>query len=173
MNKLKFYIWDIYWSSMIGLAVFIVGLLIEIRDMSFHKIWLSFLQDPLNFLVILFINMFFCMAVGAVIGAVSLFFIFQIFLKLIQKPLFGLLIGFISNFLIVAVLNIVGAFLTGVRDYQQFVKTLWFWALPVSEALSFFLIIPWYKRFIFYKEKLEQKKILIRNQQQCQGEKKD
>lgn len=156
MSKFKFYMWNVFWSSLIGIIIFILALLIWGWQNSFHKMVVYFLDNPLSLLF----NLLFCMAVGAIIGTVSLFSVFQIFLSLTQRPL----IGFISNFMVVAVLNIVGAICTGVRNYQQFTQTMWFLALIISEALSFFLIYPWYRRLMFYKEKLELKKASLRKQ---------
>ncbi len=154
MNKHKFYIWNAFWSSLIGLSVFIFALLTWGWQISYHQLINIIVDHPLSFLS----NMLFSMAVGAIIGTVSLFFVFQIFLKLTQKPL----IGFISNFVVVALMNIIGAIVFGVRTYQQFIQTEWFLALIISEALSFFLISHWYQRLKFYKEKLEQKKESLR-----------
>ncbi len=155
MSKLKFYLWNAFWSSLIGLVIFILSLLIWGWYNSFHKLIFAFSKMPLQLLY----QLLFCMAVGAVIGTVSLFFVFQIFLRLTQRPL----IGFISNFMVVAVLNIVGSISQGVQSYHQFIQTIWFLALIISETLSFFLIYPWYRRIMLYKLKLEEKKASLRN----------
>lgn len=103
------------------------------------------------------------MAVGAIIGTVSLFFFFQIFLKFTQKPV----IGFLSNFIVVAVMNMAGAVMTGLGSYDLFIKgffnSVWFVALIVSEILSFFLTYLWRQRIMQYKLKLEEKKASLRN----------
>jgi hypothetical protein len=157
MNKLKFYLWNVFFSSLIGLAVFIFSLLFWVWYYSFPKMFISILHNPVG----LFYALIYDMSIGAIIGTISLFFIFQIFLRFTQRPL----IGFLSNFVVVAVLNIVGAIsLAGVRNFQQFVPSGWFLALIVSEVLSLFLISAWYRRLMFYKAKLEQKKATLHNQ---------
>lgn len=158
MFKLKFYLWNAFFSSLIGLVVHIVGLVIWIRQNSLEKCISAILQNPSQALLVLLINMVFSMAVGAVIGTVSLFFLFQIFLKLTQKPI----VSFLSNFIVVAVLNIAGAVMTGLKSYQLFVdkffSSIWFVALIVSEILSLFLTFLWLRRIRLYKMKLEEKK---------------
>jgi hypothetical protein len=160
MNKLKFYYWNVLFSSLIGMAVFIVILLSWVWQNSFQKLFLHFSQSPFRLLFGVLYSLLYSMAVGVIIGTVSLFFFFQIFLRLTQRPL----MGFISNVLVVAALNVAGAISVGVRSYQQFTQSSWFWALLVSEVLSFFLTFHWRRRIMFYKQKLEEKKALLKNQ---------
>lgn len=156
MFKLKFYLWNAFFSSLIGLAVAVFACLIFGLYNSFHQLFSILLKD-----IIPIIHFFlFSMAVGAIIGTVSLFFVFQVFSRLSQRPLMGL----ICNFSVIAALNIIGAIAVGVRNYKQFSQSTWFWALPVSEVLGFFLINAWYKRMMFYRVKLEQKKVSLHNQ---------
>ena len=163
MFKLKFYLWNAFYSSLIGLVVHIIGLVIWIQQYSLAKFISIILQNPYRALLVLLINLVFSMAVGVVIGTVSLFFFFQIFLKLTQKPI----VGFLSNFTVVAVLNIAGAVMTGFRSYQLFIdnffSSLWFVALIVSEVLSLFLTFLWRRRIMLYKIKLEEKKASLRS----------
>jgi hypothetical protein len=158
MNKLKFYMWNAFFSSLIGLAVFVLYLLNWGWHNSFGKLIFALLNNPFQILLQLFCNILYFMTVGAIIGTVSLFFVFQIYSRLSQRPLMGL----ICNFLVLAVLNIVGGVAQGAQNYRQFVQSAWFWALLVSEVLSIFLIYTWYKRMMFYKVKLEQKKASLR-----------
>lgn len=163
MYKLKFYLWNAFYSSLIGMTVNIVALMILIRRTSFAEFISFFSPDPSRTALLLFYNLLFCMAVGAIIGTVSLFFFFQIFLKFTQKPV----IGFLSNFIVVAVMNMAGAVMTGLGSYDLFIKgffnSVWFVALIVSEILSFFLTYLWRQRIMQYKLKLEEKKASLRN----------
>lgn len=158
MFKLKLYLWNAFFSSLIGLAVHIIGLVISILQYSVEEFISFILQNPYQSLLVLLSDMVFSMAVGAVIGTVSMFFFLQIFLKFTQKPI----VGFLSNFIVVAVLNIAGAVIFVFRSYQQFIdeffKSRWFVALIVSEVLSFFLTFLWRRRIMLYKVKLEEKK---------------
>lgn len=157
MNKFKFYLWNAFYSSLIGMAVFITAVLIWGWQISFNKLIFYILHNLFQF----FYALLFDMAIGVIIGTVSLFFFFQIFLRLTQRPL----IGFLSNFIVVAVLNIAGAVSMGVRSFQQFIPTGWFLALIVSEVLSLFLLNAWYRRLMFYQEKLELKKASLQNRE--------
>jgi hypothetical protein len=136
MFKLKFYMLNAFLSSLIGMAIYFSALFIW----GWHYFLIT--------------NLVINMAIGALIGSVSLFFLFRIFLRLRERPL----IGFLSNFLVVAVFNIAGGITTGVRSYQLFIQSMWFLALIVSEVLSFFLTYAWYRRMMYYKDKLELKK---------------
>lgn len=158
MFKLKFYLWNAFFSSLIGMAVAVFACLTFGWSYSFHRLFSMISKDTIQILHFCL----FCMAVGAIIGTVSLFFVFQVFSRLSQRPLMGL----ICNFSVIAALNIIGAIAVGVRNYQQFSQSTWFWALPVSEVLGFFLINAWYKRMMFYKVKLEQKKVSLHNQRE-------
>jgi len=156
MFKLKFYLWNAFLASLIGMAVAVFVFLRYGWLHSFHQLFSMLSKDTITILQFLL----FCMAVGAVIGTISLFFVFQVFSRLSQRPLIGL----ICNFSVVAALNIIGAIAMGVRNYQQFSQSIWFWSLPVSEVLGFFLVSTLYKRMLFYKIKLEQKKVSLHNQ---------
>ena len=144
MFKFKFYFWNAFWSSLIGLAAYIA--------MMFFYGWRYYSV----------IDLITSMITGIIIGTVSLFFIFQIFIKLKRRPL----VGFLSNFLVVAFLCIAGSVIAGLRSYQLFVKyflsSSWFLALIVSEILSFFLTYAWYRRIMLYQEKLELKKASLK-----------
>jgi hypothetical protein len=142
MIKLKFYAVNALFSSLIGMVV---------------NVWAMFIWGWRYFTIY---GLICSMVIGAIIGTVSLFFLFQVFLRLTQRPMFG----FLSNFLVVAVLNIAGAMSGGIWSYQDFFNSMWFLAVIVSEILSFFLTYAWYRRMIFYKEKLELKKALLQNQ---------
>lgn len=141
MFKLKFYMWNAFFSSLIGMVIYVLAMFI----------W--------GWRYFVFYGLIFSMAIGAIIGTVSLFFLFRIFLRLKQRPL----IGFLTNFLVVAVLNIVGGIIVGIRSFQQFIQSMWFLALIVSEVLSFFMTFAWYRRLMFYQEKLELKKASLKN----------
>lgn len=144
MNKFKFYIWNAFWSSLIGLVVHILAMFIfGWRYYRFNELVSS-------------------MKIGAIIGTVSLFFLFEIVLRLRQRPL----LGYLSNFLVVAAMNIVGAIINGLNTYELFTRyffqSIWFLALIVSEVLSIFLTHAWYQRVMFYQEKLEHKKASLK-----------
>lgn len=145
MFRLKLYIWNAFWSSLIGLAAYMV--------MMFFFGWLYYSV----------IDLITSMITGIIIGTVSLFFLLQIFVKLKRRPL----VGFLSNFLVVAFLCITGSVIAGLRSYQLFVRyffsSTWFLALIVSEILSFFLTYAWYRRIMLYQEKLELKKASLKS----------
>lgn len=135
MFKLKIYLWNTFFSSLIGLIVNITFLFMYgWRYFSFHGLLIS-------------------MGIGAVIGTVSLFFLFRIFLGLTHKPF----LGFVSNFLVVAVLNLTFTLFFGGLSSPQVILA-WGIVLLISELLSIFLTYAWYRRIIFYNQKLEQKK---------------
>jgi hypothetical protein len=143
MNKFKFYIINGFFSAMIGAIIEVVALILKKQDyISFYSLIKS-------------------MGIGAFIGTVSLFFLFQVFLKLRQKPV----IGFLSNFLVVAVLTLAGGILDGIRTYQQYIYSRWFMVLIVAEVLSFFLTLIWYRRIMFYDKKLKLKQESLQDQQ--------
>ncbi|HBE78627.1 MAG TPA: hypothetical protein DDW65_12755 [Firmicutes bacterium] len=148
MLKFKFYIENAFLSGLIGLAVYVTALFIYgWRYFSFSELCFSVMA-------------------GVVIGSVSWLFCFHIFLRLAQRPL----LGFVANFLVVALLNMAGAVMMGLRSYQLFIhyffRSTWFVALIVSEILSFFLIFLWLQRITLYKQKLETKKMILKNRDQ-------
>jgi hypothetical protein len=160
MFKLKFYLENAFLSSLIGMAAFFVYLLIWLLSNSFfdslHKLITSFSKHPL----LLFYNILYYMAIGAVIGTVSFGCFFQIFLRFGQRPW----VGYLSNFLVVAVMNMAGAVYYGMGTYKLFIRSPWLVALIVSEVLSFFLTALWRRRIKAYKQKLEEKKALLKSQ---------
>jgi hypothetical protein len=145
MFKLKFYIWNAFWSSIIGLVVYIFAMFI----FGWHNY--------------MFKELIGSMKIGAVIGTVSLFFLFEIVLRLRPRPL----LGYLSNFLVVGAMNIVGSIIYGLNTYELFTRyffrSIWFVALIVSEALSIFLITDWYRRIILFQKKLELKKASLKS----------
>lgn len=145
MFKLKFYIWNAFWSSIIGLVVYIFAMFI----FGWHHY--------------MFKELIGSMKIGAVIGTVSLFFLFEIVLRLRPRPL----LGYLSNFLVVGAMNIVGSIIYGLNTYELFTRyffrSIWFVALIVSEALSIFLITDWYRRIILFQKKLELKKASLKS----------
>jgi hypothetical protein len=133
MFKLKLYLVNAFFSSLIGMVVNISAMFIwGWRHFSIY-------------------GLLFSMTVGVIIGTVSMFFFLQITLRLKERPF----IVFLSSFLVIAALNISGALIFGE-------VLIWLLALIVSEVLSFFLTHAWYRRITLYKEKLEQKKALNR-----------
>ena len=143
MNKFKFYIINAFFSALIGAIIEVVALILKKQNyISFYSLIRS-------------------MGIGAFIGTVSLFFLFQVFLRLRQKPV----IGFLSNFLVVAVLTLAGGILEGIRTYQQYIYSRWFLVLIVAEVLSFFLTLIWYRRIMSYDKKLKLKQESLQDQQ--------
>jgi hypothetical protein len=143
MNKFKFYMMNGFFSAMIGAIIEVVAFMLRKQDyISFYSLMKS-------------------MGIGAFIGTISLFFLFQVFLKLRQKPV----IGFLSNFIVVAVLTLAGAILDGIRSFQQYIDSRWLMVLIVAEFLSFFLTLIWYRQIMFYNKKLQLKKESIQDQQ--------
>ncbi len=155
MFKLKFYLLNALVSSLIGLAVWAVYLFTWGCFHSFQQLIFEVAQQ-IGHVVF---NAFFSMAVGAIIGTLSMLFCSQFFLRLSHMPW----MGFFTNFLAVAILNIVGSILTGVRSFQLFIDSTWSTALVVSEILSFFVTFSWYRSITAYKNKLEEKKASLKS----------
>jgi hypothetical protein len=160
MLKLKFYLENAFLSSLIGLAFYVVDFIVWVANHSFHKAVLI-LNHPLS----LFYSILFAMAIGAIIGTVSFFFIFQIFSKLSHRAW----LGFLANFWVVALMNMGGEL--WVEDggncrlfIRNFFHSQWFLALIVSEVLSLLITFMWRRRIMAYKQKLEEKKAWLKSQ---------
>jgi hypothetical protein len=94
------------------------------------------------------------MAIGVLIGTVSMFFYYHIILDKKVKPLYGL----ISNFIVVFVIVMLFAVYHYIQEGTQEVILNWTIALCVSEALSSILIIYWCSYFSKLNTLLEIKK---------------
>lgn len=136
MNKVRMYIVNGFYSSLIGAVIEVIIALIRKCE------------------TIRLISLFDSMLTGVFIGTVSMFFLFHIFFKLKKRPV----AGFVSNFVVVAVVFIADAALSWIEAGRIVFYINWMYAWIIAELLSFILTAVWYKEIKLYNEQLEKKK---------------
>lgn len=139
MKKLRIYIINVFFSSLIGLVSKVIETMLENKSL----VNLS--------------ELFESMAKGAFIGTISLCVFFHVFIRFKRKPI----AGFISNFTIVAVLMVIVALIDSLTTPSIFINYKWIVSLITVEILSFILTAIWYRQMTLYNDRLEKKKASI------------
>ncbi len=139
MDKVKVYILYGFLASLIGAVIEIISTVV----ISKHAIIWSY--------------MFISMAKGALIGCVSIFFLFYVFMRFRRRPVAGIL----TNFTVVAILLILWTLFDFTKGVGSAFDLTWYVAFIMAEILSFILTAVWYRQMTLYNDKLGKKKASI------------
>lgn len=138
MSKFSYFLMNAFFSAFIGAAVEIVFTLVTGGD----SIYIRDLMES--------------MAVGAVIGTISMVYISYFVLP--RKPMESPVPMYLTNFLVVAVMFGLGIAYSFLRTGHFNGIAKWFTGFLVAEILSFFLTMVWYKNMMVLNQQLAKKK---------------